>query len=124
MVREKRLLASKCERCGNVSYPALVGALVVCPTCGPTFAKDVHSSELPTTGIVVTWTQLTVAPKGFRSPLIHCVLDVGTTKLFATVQGTSSIQEGDTLTIAEDPSGRFPFILCPLRSVPEHRKIS
>ena len=108
LAREKRLQGSKCERCGSVSFPALS----VCPNCGPAYAKEVFSTELPTMGTVVTWTRLQVAPKGFPSPLLHCVLDVGAVKILGTVQGASSIENGDRLLIAEDQNGKFPFIFC------------
>jgi len=106
MAKEKKLQASKCGRCGTVSFPALV----VCPSCGPAHADEVHLIELPTTGKVVTWTELHLAPKGFPSPLLQCVLDVGAVKILGTVQGPGGIRNGDILVIAEDPNGKFPFI--------------
>jgi uncharacterized OB-fold protein len=106
IVREKKLLGSKCERCQYVSYPAMG----VCPKCGPRYAEQVKPTELPTMGAVVTWAKLQVAPKGFPSPLLHCVLDLGNVKLLGTVQGTEEIRIGEKMVITEDPSGRFPFV--------------
>lgn len=106
LAREKSLQASKCQRCESVSYPALS----VCPKCGPTYAKEICLTVLPTTGTVVTWTRLQVAPKGFPSPLLHCVLDLGSVKILGTVQGNHAIQIGDRLMIVEDPTGQFPFV--------------
>lgn len=61
-------------------------------------------------GTVVTWAKLQVAPKGFPSPLLHCVLDLGNVKLLGTVQGTVEIIIGEKLVVVEDTTGRFPFV--------------
>ena len=113
MAKEKKLQGSKCGRCGAVTFPALV----VCPNCGPAYAGEVHSTELPTTGKVITWTILHLAPKGFPSPLLQCVLDVGAVRILGTVLASEGIQNGEILMIAEDPNGKFPFVFCRL---PKH----
>ena len=105
--REKRLIGSRCDRCGSVSFPAMT----VCRKCGPTYSKQVKPVELPSIGTVITWTKLQVAPKGFPSPLVHSVIDVGGVKIIGTVQGAPEIQCGEKLVIVEDPSRRFPFAL-------------
>jgi uncharacterized OB-fold protein len=106
VVHVKTLQGSKCERCGYVNFPAVN----VCPKCGPKYTSAVKVANLPTVGTVVTWTRLKVAPTGFPSPLLHCVLDLGNVKILGTLQGTDEINIGDKLVIVEDPSGRFPFV--------------
>ena len=108
IAREKKLQGSKCERCGYVDFPPIRA----CPQCGPAYTQEVKPIELPTVGTVITWTKLQVAPKGFPSPLFHCVIDVGNVKLLGTVQGVESLQVGEKLMIVEDVSGKFPFIFC------------
>ena len=108
MIRERKLQGSKCDRCGYVGFPAIS----VCPKCGPGYLDHVKLTELPTTGAVVTWTKLRVAPKGFPSPLLHCVLDLGIVKILGTVQGTEEIRLGEKMVIMEDTSGRFPYVFC------------
>jgi uncharacterized OB-fold protein len=105
-IHEKKLLGSKCSRCGDVSFPAMS----VCPKCGPGFAEHVTPTELPSIGTVVTWTKLQVAPKGFPSPLLHCVLDLGSVKVVGTVPETSEARIGEKMMIIEDASGRFPYV--------------
>jgi uncharacterized OB-fold protein len=101
---KKRLYGSKCGRCGYIAFPSMA----VCPKCGPTHSEEVKAHELPSE--VVTWTELHVAPKGFPSPLVHCVLDLGGVKILGTVQGNHTVRFGDRLMIVEDPSGQFPFV--------------
>ena len=108
MVPEKKLQGSKCDRCGYVCFPAIS----VCPKCGPGYVEQVKLTELPTTGTVITWTKLRVAPKSFPSPLLHCILDLGIVKILGTVQGTEEIRLGDKMVITEDTSGRFPYVFC------------
>jgi uncharacterized OB-fold protein len=103
---EKRLRGSKCDRCGRIAFPAMA----VCPKCGPTHPGTVQPVELPSAGTVVTWTVLHVAPKGFPSPLVHCILDLGGVKILGTFQGSPEIQSGEVLRIVEDPTGKFPFV--------------
>jgi uncharacterized OB-fold protein len=67
--------------------------------------------ELPKVGTVVTWTRLQVAPKGFPSPIVHCVVDLGGVKIAGTVGGPTEIRSGQKAGVFEDPTGRFPFIL-------------
>jgi uncharacterized OB-fold protein len=112
MIHEKKLQGSKCDKCGYVSFPAMK----VCAKCGPTYAERVKPIEIPTFGTVVTWAGLRVAPRGFPSPLLHCVLDLGSVKILGTVQGTPGIRIGDKLVTADDPSGRFPFVFFPRTS--------
>lgn len=109
VVHEKKLQGSKCDICGYVCFPATS----VCPKCGPANAERVKLTELPSKGAVITWAKLRVAPKGFPSPLLHCVLDLGIVKILGTVQGTEEIQIGEKMVVAEDPSGRFPYVFCP-----------
>jgi uncharacterized OB-fold protein len=109
LVREKKLQGSKCDRCGHVAFPAIR----ICPKCGPGHSEHVKLTELPTTGRVVTWAKLRIAPKGFPSPLLHCILDLGIVKILGTVQETERIQIGEKLVIVEDPSSRFPYVFCP-----------
>jgi uncharacterized OB-fold protein len=113
VAREKKLKGSKCKLCGTVAFPPLP----VCGKCGPGHATEMQPVELPTIGQVVTWTKLRVAPKGFPSPLIHCVLDLGVVKILGTVQGLSELENGTKLITSEDPSGRFPFVLRRLGNV-------
>ena len=101
----KKLYGSRCSRCEYVSFPAKA----VCPKCGPFHAAEVKSFELPETGTVVSWTLLKVAPKGFPSPLAHCVLDLGCLKIVGTVQGCPEVQKGEKLIIVEDRSATFPY---------------
>ena len=108
VTREKKLKGSKCKLCGTVNFPPVP----VCGKCGPRHAAEMQPLELPTIGQVVTWTNLRVAPKGFPSPLTQCVLDLGVAKIFGTVQGSFELVNGMKLMTTEDPSGRFPFILC------------
>lgn len=108
IVHEKKLQGSKCDRCDYICFPAIS----VCPKCGPAYVGQVTLTELPTTGTVVTWTKLRVAPKGFPSPLLHCVLDLGSVRILGTAQGTETIQIGDKMVVAEDTSGRFPYVFC------------
>jgi uncharacterized OB-fold protein len=103
---EKRLYGSRCSRCGYVSFPAMT----VCPKCGPAYSKEVKPIELPSVGTVITWTKLQVAPKGFPSPLVHCIVDLGMVNIIGTVQGTSEIRSGEKMAIVKDPTGKFPFI--------------
>ena len=107
VTREKKLKGSKCGRCGTVNFPAVR----VCAKCGPEHALEMQVFELPTIGRAITWTKLRVAPKGFPSPLIECVVDMGVVKILGTVQGISELANGMKLMTSEDPSGRFPFIL-------------
>jgi uncharacterized OB-fold protein len=113
-IREKRLFGSKCGRCGYISFPAMT----LCPKCGPTYVKEVKPTELPSMGAAITWTKLQVAPKGFPSPLIHCVVDLSGVKIIGTVQGSLEIQGGENLAVVEDPSGRFPFVFSRLEVKP------
>lgn len=106
ITREKKLQGSKCKRCGYVGFPPIRA----CPQCGPKYVEQVKPMVLPTVGTVVIWTKLQVAPKGFPSPLLHCVLDLGNVKLLGTVWGVEKIQVGEKLMIVEDVSGKFPFI--------------
>ena len=108
MVHEKKLQGSKCDRCGYVCFPAIS----VCPKCGPGYVEQVKLTELPTTGTVITWTKLRVAPKSFPSPLLHCILDLGIVKILGTVQGTEEIRLREKMAIMEDTSGRFPYVFC------------
>ena len=103
---EKRLRGSRCDLCGRIAFPPMA----VCPGCGPTHSGAVRQVELPSRGTVVTWTVLHVAPKGFPSPLLHCVLDLGGMKILGTLQGSPEIQSGEVLSIVEDPTERFPFV--------------
>src|SRR5271157_5598348 len=107
VAREKKLKGSKCTLCGTVNFPPLR----ICGKCGPRHAAETQSIELPTIGEVVTWTKLRVAPMGFPSPLIQCVLDLGIVKILGTVQGVAELENGVKLVTSEDPSGRFPFVL-------------
>jgi uncharacterized OB-fold protein len=113
-IREKRLFGSKCGRCGYVSFPAMT----ICPRCGPMYVKEVKPTELPLMGAAITWTKLQVAPKGFPSPLTHCVVDLGGVKVIGTVQGSLEVQGGEILEVVEDPSGRFPFVFSRLEVKP------
>ena len=83
----------------------------MCRKCGPTYSKEDKPVELPSIGTAFTWTKLQVAPKGFPSPLVHSVIDVGGVKMIGTVQGAPEIQSGEKLVILEDTSRRFPFAL-------------
>jgi len=105
--REKKLSGSKCYRCEYVNFPATV----VCPRCGPGYPKEVKTLELPAVGTAVTWTQLRVAPKGFPSPIVHCVVDLGGVKIVGTMMGTPEITGGEKVGVFEDATGRFPFVL-------------
>lgn len=105
--REKKLYGSECSRCGYVSFPAMT----VCAKCGPTYSKEVKPVELPSVGTAVTWTKLQVAPKGFPSPLVHCIVDLEGVKIIGTVQGTSEIRSDEKMLIVKDPTGKFPFVL-------------
>jgi hypothetical protein len=59
-----------------------------------------------------------VETKGFPSPLLHCVLDLGNVKLLGTVQGTEEIRIGEKMVITEDhPVDFHPSFPVPL---PEH----
>ena len=112
IIHEKKLQGSKCARCSYVCFPAIS----VCPKCGPAFVEHVRLAELPSKGTVITWTQLRVAPKGFPSPLLHCVLDLGIVKILGTVQRTDEVRIGEKMVIVEDASGRFPYVFCPSTS--------
>jgi uncharacterized OB-fold protein len=101
----KKLHGSRCFRCGNVSFPAKA----ICPKCGPFHSAEVKPFELPEQGTVVTWTQLKVAPKGFPSPLAHCVLDLGCVKIIGTIQGRPETRKDEKLMIVEDQSAIFPY---------------
>jgi uncharacterized OB-fold protein len=109
VAREKKLKGSKCKVCGTVNFPTVL----VCGRCGPQAASEMQPFELPSVGQVVTWTKLRVAPKGFPSPLVQCVLDLRVVKILGTVHGASEVQNGIRLMTSEDPTGQFPFILCP-----------
>jgi uncharacterized OB-fold protein len=104
-VHGKKLYGSKCFRCGYVSFPAQA----ICPRCGPFRSTEVKTFELPERGTVVTWTQLKVAPKGFPSPLSHCVLDLGCVKIVGTIQGCPDTRKDEKLIIVEDQSAKFPY---------------
>jgi len=54
-----RLVGTKCDRCGR----AMIGVRVVCSTCVGT---DVSRIELPTTGVLYTFTRLHVGGDGVR----------------------------------------------------------
>ncbi len=111
MAREKTLHSSKCDRCGLMSFPPMI----VCPKCGPDFMKEVKQAELPSLGIVVTWTKVHVTPPGFPSPLLMCIADFGVNML-GTLHGNPEIQEGDKVRIIEDPSGKLPFQFAVVKS--------
>ena len=53
---EPRLVGSKCERCGTVSFPRQAS----CPKCT---SEDVHPHELATRGTLWTWTIQCFPPK-------------------------------------------------------------
>lgn len=107
---EKKIFGSRCGQCGYVSFPAMT----VCAKCRPTYSKEVKPLELPSVGTVVTWTKLQVAPKGFPSPLVHCVVELGGVKIIGTLQGASETKSDEKIVIVEDPTGRFPFIFSSL----------
>ena len=106
-IREKKLTGSKCGRCGDISYPPLS----VCPKCGPAYSSEVKPFELPTEGIAVACTRLQVAPKGFPSPLTHCIVDLGVVKIVGTMEEPVDISSGEKVIIAQDSSARFPYII-------------
>jgi uncharacterized OB-fold protein len=105
--KARKLPGSKCYRCGYVNFPATV----VCPRCGPGHSEEVKPLELPEVGTVITWTTLQVAPKGFPSPIVHCVADLGEVKIVGTLQGSTEIRTGVKIGVCEDTMERFPFVL-------------
>lgn len=105
MLHERKLRASKCNRCGEISYPARL----VCPKCGPTLTDKVAQIELSSQGTVVMWTKLRVTPTGFPSPLTICVVDIDGVKILGTALPDTRIQDKCKVRIVEDPSGKFPF---------------
>jgi len=102
---ERKLRASKCNRCGEINYPARL----VCPKCGPNLTSEIVPVELSSQGTVVMWTQLKVTPTGFPSPLTICVVDIDGVKILGTARADSRIQGRCRVRIVEDASGKFPF---------------
>ncbi len=70
-LKDGRLMASRCEQCGHVSFPPRAD----CPDClGDKFTFD----ELSGVGTVLTYTKIDAAPAGFEElvPFVVGVVDL------------------------------------------------
>jgi uncharacterized OB-fold protein len=66
---EKKLVYFKCDSCGKASYPLHA----ICPQCKKNKFSQI---ELPTPGIVLTYTKLFAVPKGVNViPLILGIVE-------------------------------------------------
>ena len=73
-----KLTASKCRKCGYVSYPPKKA----CPKCG---SRDVSLVELPRKGKVLTYTVLNVPIKGFNGPIIIALIKLGEATIMSEI---------------------------------------
>ncbi|WP_254809899.1 Zn-ribbon domain-containing OB-fold protein [Natronosalvus amylolyticus] len=90
-LREGRLLGQRCRDCGaETATPS--GA---CNTCG---SRERETIELPTTGTLYTETTVAVAPQGFDGGYRVGIVDLGSTRVMARLEGDSDI--GDSVELA------------------------
>jgi len=59
-INQGKLLAAKCLKCGKIHLPPR-------PLCSECFSKDFEWSEIPTSGKLLTYTIIHIAPTQFQS---------------------------------------------------------
>ncbi|MCW4033798.1 MAG: Zn-ribbon domain-containing OB-fold protein [Candidatus Bathyarchaeota archaeon] len=65
-IKEKRLMAAKCSKCGTIVLPPK-------PMCTKCFCTDIEWIELNGTGKLLSYTVIHVAPEQFQSMVPYCV---------------------------------------------------
>jgi len=102
-LKQGRFTTTKCKECGAQPWPPRV----VCPEC---MSDDLEWVDLPTTGILDTFTVEEIGvPMGFENPLIHGLvkLENGPT-LFSRIFDAKpeELQEGMTVILKVIPIDR------------------
>ena len=59
-INQKKLLGAKCFKCGKIHLPPR-------PLCSDCFSKDFEWTEIPTSGKLLTYTIIHIAPTQFQS---------------------------------------------------------
>ncbi|MFT4306586.1 MAG: OB-fold domain-containing protein [Microbacterium sp.] len=89
-----RLVGTRCNDCGRV----MIGARVVCSNC---VGRDVARIELPTTGVLYSFTRLHVGGDGIR-PLGYVDLDDDVRTLTDLREGEIPLRPGQRVELGVD----------------------
>ncbi|AGL00071.1 Zn-ribbon domain-containing OB-fold protein [Desulfoscipio gibsoniae] len=103
-LKEGRLTTTVCKDCGKKAYPPRV----ICPEC---LSENLEWVDLPTRGRVLVVTEEEVgAPLGFKTPLIHAIVDLGELILFTKMTGVKmgELKEGDEAKLHVFPVDSVP----------------
>jgi uncharacterized OB-fold protein len=105
-----RLIGSRCERCGSVSWPSRP----VCHRCGSAATRELVLSP---TGVLVTYTTVWVPRPGLSVPYILGQVDLADgVRVFAHGQGLGDhhhVPLPVRLVIHRDPEAVPPFVFEP-----------